>query len=102
MFACVTGFAEVQFHHGVGLNYLGNFASGTSASAIEAVYHPRITFLHKDNFSIGAGIPLGLGYQFSGDGALMVDVPTMLDPDVWMKGLPLPARASSSATTAPL
>ena len=29
-------------------------------------------------------------------------VPTMLDPEVWMKGLPLPASASSSAATAPL
>ena len=29
-------------------------------------------------------------------------VPTMLDPDVWMNGLPLPASASSMATTAPL
>lgn len=79
MFACLAGFAQVQFHHGVGLGYLGNFASGSSASAIEAVYHPRITFLHKDNFSVGAGIPLGIGYQFSGDGALLVDVPTMID-----------------------
>ena len=29
-------------------------------------------------------------------------VPTMLDPEVWMNGLPLPASASSMATTAPL
>ena len=29
-------------------------------------------------------------------------VPTMLDPDVWINGLPLPASASSIATTAPL
>ncbi len=29
-------------------------------------------------------------------------VPMMLDPDVWINGLPLPASASRRATTAPL
>jgi hypothetical protein len=73
-----TGKAQVEFHQGVGVGYLGNFSGGASASAVEVNYHPRITFLHKGKFSLGAGIPFGVGYQFSGN-ALLVDVPAMFD-----------------------
>ena len=40
--------------------------------------------------------------KIASDRSPLARVPTMLDPEVWMNGLPLPASASSSATTAPL
>ena len=85
MTMCFAGYSEMQFHHGVGANYLINIKKGATGSAVELVYHPRLTFAHSDNMSVGAGIPLGFGFQFQASsfggsgGALLIDLPAMLD-----------------------
>ena len=40
--------------------------------------------------------------KIASDRSPLARVPTMLDPDVWMNGLPLPASAPSRLSTAPL
>ena len=86
LLAFYAGYSGGQFHHGIGAGYLVNFAKGYgAASAVEVVYHPRITFVHAEKFSLGTGIPVGVGFQFGANpyggvgGALLVDLPGMLD-----------------------
>ena len=43
-----------------------------------------------------------LSSKIAPDRRPLARVPTILDPEVWMNGLPLPASASSSAVAAPL
>jgi len=50
----------------------------------------------------GDGVIGASSSKIASDRSPLERVPTMLDPEVWMNGLPLPASASSSATTAPL
>ena len=50
----------------------------------------------------GVGVTGTLSSKIASDRRPLARVPTMLDPDVWMNGLPLSASAPSRAATAPM